>query len=279
MLKSSENQAATTPGWLLQRLSDEHFGGRQAFDPCPARPAVDGLTTPWSGECFVNPPFNQLPAWIAKATREAGAGCHVILLMPARVSAKYFHQLLLPEARGITIWCRPVAFPPFTTPFSLPILTVEFGARTTASSAPVARWSALWKPGLQLEDVEEHARRLRPGATFLPLFSGVAEACRDVATGAEDTVLLMPPWFSSRYFRALVPRVTEVVFIGPRPSWRAGGSTSLLGSVLVCLAAQRVWDGACADCLTLTSSSEPEPGGHTLVSLLSLAEQAPGLTP
>lgn len=256
MLKSSENQAARTPEWLLQRLADEHFGGRQAFDPCPARPTVDGLTTPWPGECFVNPPFNQLPAWIAKATQ---SGSHVVLLLPARVSAKYFHQLLLPEAKSITVWCRPVAFPPFTTPFSLPILTVEFGAANVRRTGPTARWSALWDPALQVEDVEAHARRLRPGATFVPLFSGVAEACRDVAGRQEDTVLLMPPWFSSLYFKALIPRVTEICFIGPRPRWRAGGSTSLVGSVLVCLAAQDVWDGGPEDCLTLKRQEDRKP--------------------
>ena len=69
-----------TPGWLLEIV------GEIGLDPCHAagslvqaaqtfdiRRGEDGLEREWSGDgiVFVNPPFSNTCAWLAKAARQA----------------------------------------------------------------------------------------------------------------------------------------------------------------------------------------------------------------
>ena len=233
VLKSSVNQNARTPDWLLQKLTAAHFGSEQPFDPCPNDPQFDGLTVPWQPKTFVNPPFNQMAVWLTKAVEEGKRGNHIVFLLPARISTKYFHKLLVPAAKSVTIWCKPVAFPPHKAPFSLPILTVEFGeCNADRLGLKPALYSSIWDPSLNVSKVQQLASQRWPNAVFTPLFTDVAARCREVAAARVNSLLLMPPWFSSVYFRALVPAVQEIVFLGPRPNW-TGDSTSLIGSVLV----------------------------------------------
>jgi hypothetical protein len=56
------------------------------FDPCPfPRPAdFDGLAIPWQEHNFVNPPFDHLRIWVAKALAEFRAGRSSVLLVPVK---------------------------------------------------------------------------------------------------------------------------------------------------------------------------------------------------
>ena len=196
---------------------------------------MDGLTSEWGRENFVNPPFNTLSTWIQKAVEQAAQDKHVVLLMPARVSTNYFHQILWPAAKSVTVWCRPVAFPPFKTPFSVPIVTVELGrSRLEGHALKPVEVESLWSPGLRVETARSWCKTRFPDTEFLPLFTEVAVRCREARRSDRACVLLMPPWFNSSYFRELLPVLTHVIFIGPRPRWQPGkASTSLLGSVMV----------------------------------------------
>jgi len=64
--------------------------------------ADDGLSLPWDGRVFVNPPFGlALPHWVAKAAREAweNPACeHVIMLIPARPDTRYYHRWIMRAA-------------------------------------------------------------------------------------------------------------------------------------------------------------------------------------
>jgi len=86
-----------TPEWLYRKLDAEfHFD----FDPCPLNANFDGLLIEWGKSNFVNPPYNRVdkPKFIEKAFREWGKGKTCVLLIPASVSTKQFHDLILPNA-------------------------------------------------------------------------------------------------------------------------------------------------------------------------------------
>ena len=145
-----------------------------------------------------------------------------------------------------------MAFPPHRSTFSLPVLLAEFGQHSLAGAGlKTVPYSSWWQPGLTLPLVREHVGGRFPGVELLPLFADVAAGCRAAHAAGVERVLLMPPWFNSAYFRLLLPHVREVVFVGPKPNW-SGGSSSLLGSVLVYVFGQgTAWSGA-AEALLLT---------------------------
>jgi hypothetical protein len=55
---------------------------KDCFDPCPVNPEFDGLAIAWHGDAFVNPPYSQIPAWIAKALKERENCLSVVMLLP-----------------------------------------------------------------------------------------------------------------------------------------------------------------------------------------------------
>ncbi len=105
---SSVDQRWTTPQPLLNRL----YGvfGTFDLDPCsptagrrhaPVRARVyfteqdDGLSLPWHGQVFVNPPYGrQLGRWVAKARIEVqeGRAVNATALIPARTDTRWWHD-------------------------------------------------------------------------------------------------------------------------------------------------------------------------------------------
>jgi phage N-6-adenine-methyltransferase len=62
-------------------------------------PADDGLTQPWVGTCWCNPPYGrQVGQWIRKAYESAQAGATVVCLVPARVDTRWWHDYVLPAS-------------------------------------------------------------------------------------------------------------------------------------------------------------------------------------
>ncbi len=100
---SSRDQTWATPADLLAAILQA--AGREVFDldPCSPRadgpvPALerwtesdDGLSRPWFGLVFVNPPYSRsLPQWAAKCSQEAAAV--VIGLVPSRTDTRWWHD-------------------------------------------------------------------------------------------------------------------------------------------------------------------------------------------
>ena len=115
---SSAHQAWRTPPDLLEKLYPV-VGGMFDLDPCSptadrrtasvrARmyytgrtPEDDGLSLPWSGAVFVNPPYGrELKHWIKKCHDEAAAHrvAPCIALIPARPDTKAWHTWIAGKA-------------------------------------------------------------------------------------------------------------------------------------------------------------------------------------
>jgi len=79
-----------------------HIAKHEMFDPCPARPAFDGLTIPWKPWNFVNPPYarvkgdkeTMLHKFVIKALKEAKLGHKSIMLLPSKTDQEWFHLLV-----------------------------------------------------------------------------------------------------------------------------------------------------------------------------------------
>ena len=90
-----------TPQTLFDEL-DRIFGGF-TLDPCASADNAkcerfftrsdDGLSQPWTGKVFMNPPYGrQIGLWIKKAFEESQKGTLVVCLLPARVDTRWWHD-------------------------------------------------------------------------------------------------------------------------------------------------------------------------------------------
>lgn len=92
-----------TPRYILAELGDFDL------DPCAAdanpnwiapkfyTKDVDGLSTPWTGRVFMNPPFSNTRPWIRKHA-EHGQG---ISLVPAAVESKIWREVVWTRAAAV----------------------------------------------------------------------------------------------------------------------------------------------------------------------------------
>lgn len=98
-----ETDEWATPSSLIRPLSDA-VGG---FDLDPASGAEDiphadqtytaqedGLTQPWFGKVFCNPPFSEKSEWLKKAVDETENGDAelVVMVLPVDTSTEWFHN-------------------------------------------------------------------------------------------------------------------------------------------------------------------------------------------
>lgn len=101
--KTSTNQYGTPPS-LIRKL-ERALGGRFDLDPCSGSEVDpiaeerytkedDGLSQPWFGNVFVNPPFSEVGDWVRKAYDEQrnGDAERVVMLLPVRLATGYFHD-------------------------------------------------------------------------------------------------------------------------------------------------------------------------------------------
>jgi phage N-6-adenine-methyltransferase len=94
----------TTPDKLWKPLDDEfHFTMDVAASAANAKCSEyiteeqDSLKTPWSGICWLNPPFRKLKLWAEKVVTEQARGITTVVLMPI-VTSGWFHELVIPNA-------------------------------------------------------------------------------------------------------------------------------------------------------------------------------------
>lgn len=100
---SSATDLWATPQRLFDELQSEfHFTldvcAIAANAKCPHfySPAEDGLVQPWTGVCWMNPPYGRaIGLWVAKAYRAALAGATVVALLPARTDTTWWHDYVV----------------------------------------------------------------------------------------------------------------------------------------------------------------------------------------
>lgn len=98
----------STPPAVVASLEKE-FGAFD-LDPC-CRPETakapryftkedDGLSKPWFGKVFLNPPYSDPSPWLTKAIEETttGKAALVVALVPVSTDTKWFHRLVKDRA-------------------------------------------------------------------------------------------------------------------------------------------------------------------------------------
>lgn len=106
LMFSSKSDLWETPQDLFNELDKEfHFTLDACALPCNAKclryytPEQDGLSQPWEGIVWCNPPYGRgVGAWVQKAARSALAGATVVMLLPARTDTRWFHRWIYRRA-------------------------------------------------------------------------------------------------------------------------------------------------------------------------------------
>ena len=62
-------------------------------------PEQDGLSMPWNGRVWCNPPYGRhVGQWVRKAYTSAQTGAIVVMLLPARTDTAWFHDYIYRRA-------------------------------------------------------------------------------------------------------------------------------------------------------------------------------------
>lgn len=98
VFSSASDRWATPPDVYTALNSEFQFD----FDPCPLDGQTDGLAPLWSEwrgrRVFCNPPYGPgLADWLKRGLEAKLA----VFLIPARTDTRWFHDLVLPNAREI----------------------------------------------------------------------------------------------------------------------------------------------------------------------------------
>lgn len=106
LMFSSKTDMWETPKDFFDKLDDEfHFTLDVCATPENAKcekfytEQDDGLSKPWTGVVWCNPPYGKgISRWILAANAARAAGNTVVMLLPARTDTRWFHDLVLGKA-------------------------------------------------------------------------------------------------------------------------------------------------------------------------------------
>lgn len=103
---SSKTDLWETPQELFDELNHEfHFTLDVCALPENAKcsvyytPQQDGLSKPWNGVIWCNPPYGKgVGEWVRKALFASIGGATVVMLLPARTDTRWFHEYIYGKA-------------------------------------------------------------------------------------------------------------------------------------------------------------------------------------
>ena len=127
-MKSDEGPRAqnwATPQVLFRELELRFGRGKFTLDACAEAwnakcsnyfdEDANGLAQTWTGNVFVNPPYNNIAPWARKAVKSVKldkTADVVVLLVPVRTEQRWFHEWALPYGRVSFIQGRVSFLPP-----------------------------------------------------------------------------------------------------------------------------------------------------------------------
>lgn len=102
LMFSSKTDLWETPKEFFDKLNEEF---NFTLDVCALpenakckhyyTPEQDGLSQPWVGTIWCNPPYGRnVEPWVARANATSAIGNTVVMLLPARTDTKWFHKLI-----------------------------------------------------------------------------------------------------------------------------------------------------------------------------------------
>lgn len=102
----SKTDQWSTPQDFFDKLNEEfRFTLDVCADPDNAKceqfytKEQDGLSQPWTGVCWCNPPYGrETGLWVRKAFFASVSGATVVMLLPARTDTRWFHEYIYSKA-------------------------------------------------------------------------------------------------------------------------------------------------------------------------------------
>ena len=103
---SSASDLWETPQEFFDKLNDEfHFNLDVCALPENAKcaryytPEMDGLSQPWTGTVWCNPPYGRkIGEWVRRGYWASLSGNTVVMLLPARTDTRWFHNYVYERA-------------------------------------------------------------------------------------------------------------------------------------------------------------------------------------
>jgi phage N-6-adenine-methyltransferase len=94
---------------------------------------INGLIQPWTGVCWMNPPYGRtIGLWMQKAYEESRQGCTVVCLVPARTDTRWW-QDYVPFASEVRFFKGRLRFGNGQYPAPFPSALVVFKPSTTST--------------------------------------------------------------------------------------------------------------------------------------------------
>jgi phage N-6-adenine-methyltransferase len=169
---SSASQNWETPVWLADLLTDV-VGGFD-LDPCAAtlNPKAarvraklllaigdDGLSVPWRGLCFVNPPYREAGRWVAKCATEAATGeATVIGLVPARTDTRWWRRHVVLAHAIVFFLHGRLRFGDGSQGAPFPSALIVWGGTDDLIAKLRAAFPSAWDPAAHVTDLHLRAR-------------------------------------------------------------------------------------------------------------------------